>query len=137
MDYFKVNYHRLANLNQIKYFYFVIFVLILIFVIIFFSFKIRVSKVLNSYGIYHDGVLTIKIQNKLSDIIINNNMLSFDNKDTKYLIQDFGDYEIINDDIYQEINLIVDEKFYENEIGVVKVRYEERRIIKHILKLLK
>ena len=54
-----------------------------------------------------------------------------------YKIDSFGTYRIVDDNIFEEVNLIVDRYVYENEVGKVTILYDKQKIIKYILDLFK
>lgn len=137
MQYFKVNYQKLANLHQCNFLLYIVVIIIMLIIITFLSFHIKVSKKIEDYGIYNDGVIAIKIKNELSDIYKNNHTLSFNNIETDYKIKSYGAYEIINNEVYQEIFLEVDNDFYNQEVGLVVIHYDKERLIKFIWKLFK
>jgi len=137
MDYFKINYNKLENMPQIK-FYKIIFIFLSLLIILFImSFYIKVDKKLECYGIINNNVLKIKINNELSDSFKSLEYIIFNDKKIKFKINNYGNYEIINNEIYQEIELIVDEKFYDNEIGLVEFYYDKKILFKYILDLFK
>jgi len=137
MEYFKINYYRLKNINQIKFFQ-IVFVLIIIFIIlIILSFNKNIQSKVSFSGIYNDNILKIKINNKLSDILNDNEYIVFNNVKTTYGILDYGEYEIIDNEIYQIVNLTVDEKYKDNEVGIVELYYNKQKIFDFILDLFK
>ena len=130
MDYFKINYNKLENLRQINYYKFIIGMLIIIFVLFILGLKINTYHKLQTYGIYSNNSLQIKIESRLSDEMKNSEYIVFNDKKTKLK-------EIINNNIYQEITIIMDEKFYNNEIGLVEFYYGKESIFNYILDLFK
>ncbi len=137
MNYFKINYDKLKNLKQIKYFYIVALLFITLIVLIIIASNIKVHHKLTFYGIYNDKKIVFKVNNKLSDIIKNNNLISFNNENTTYKVLEFGDYEINNEEIYQDITITVDKEFIDNEIGLITIYYNKETILKYILDLFK
>ena len=136
MDYFKINYDKLRNLKEIKYYILVIIVIIIFVIFLIISFFIKVSKEVKYYGIINNGVLKINIESKLSDALKNNDTLEFNNEIIKYELIGFGEYQIVNDYIIQEANLKV-ENCYDNEVGEVTIHYKKIRLCKYILDLFK
>ena len=129
MKYYKINYNKLENLHQINYFKF-IFLIIL-------SCNVSSYHTLNIYGIYKDDLLHIKTNILFSEAVKTSEYVIFDNKKIKYKIDNFGDYEIVNNEIYQNIDLHLDKKFYDNEVGLFKLHYHKEKLIKFIFKLFK
>lgn len=137
MDYFKINYNKLENLYQIN-FYKLVFVIFIFLIILFvMTFFIKVDKKWECYGIINDNILKIKINNELSDSLKSLEYIRFNDKNINFKINSFGNYEIVNNEIYQEIELIIDEKFYDNEIGLVEFYYDRGILFKYILDLFK
>jgi len=137
MSYFKINYDKLKNLNQTKYHIFIGILISIILLIILISFFININKKLTFYGICNDNILTLKINSKLSDNFKNNSHIKFNNKKLKYTILNYGKYEIIDNEIYQEINLTIENKLIDNEVGKVELYYNKEKLIKFIFKLFK
>ena len=135
MEYFKINYNKLENLPQFSFFRFVMLLIIILMVIILNSFSLQVSRKLESIGIIQDNKLVIKIESSLSEKIKSCEYLVFNEKKSTFEISEFGEYEIIDNKIYQEVELIVDEVFLNNEIGSVEFHYEKISIFKYILDL--
>ena len=137
MDYYKINYKKLARLDQIKY-SIIIWLVIIIIIILFIISTINYAYNIESfYGIYNDNILSFKITTKLSDIFKEHNMVSFNNQNVNYKVVGFSDYEIIDNEVYETIKLEVDGEFYQNEVGEVKVYFDKKAIIFHILDLFK
>lgn len=137
MKYFKINYNKLQNLSQIKYYIVVLIILMLLVLLIIISCFVSVYQNVSFYGVYNENVLKIKINNKLSDTLKNNQYIEFNGKKTTYKILNFREYEIIDNEIYQYVDLIIDGNFYNNEVGLVILRYDKKKIINYILKLFK
>ncbi len=137
MNYFKINYNRLENLPQINFYKFVFSVIVIFIIMIFISYVMNTYKTINLYGYYNDGILHIKINNILSDKIKSEDHLYFNNQKTFYEVSSFGEYEIINNEIYQAVNLKLKDNFINNEVGVVKIKYDKKRILNYILDLFK
>lgn len=137
MDYFKINYSKLKNIKEINFYKIVIVVLCIFIILFIMSFYIEVNKKWEGYGIVNDNILKIKINNKLSDNFKSDNTIIFNNKRTNFKINSYGTYEIINNEIYQDIELIVDGNFYDNEIGLVEFYYDKKILFKYILDLFK
>ena len=137
MNYFKINYDKLKHLKIKK-----LFVLVLIFILFIISFLIfgslqEVTKKIVSYGIYDGEVLKLKVNNMLSDILKNNNTIYFKGQKTKYKISYFGNYEVIDNLVYQEVYLTIAGDFYPNEVGEVVLYYDKEKLNKYILELFK
>lgn len=137
MDYFKVNYNKLRNMKQINFFIIVVVWIIVILFLILLASKIYIYDKIVSYGVYSNKILTIKINNNLSDKIKNSDYITFNNQKTDYQIHNFTNFEVIDDKIFQEVNLIIDDKFYDNEIGKVVFYHHKKSILKYILNLFK
>jgi len=136
MDYFKINYDKLENIKQIKYHIVITVVICLIVLFILISCFIKINKKITLYGICNDNILKIKINTKLSDNIKNSDHLNFNKKKLKYKIGSYGDYEIIDNEIYQEINLSI-ENVMNDEVGKIEVYSKEEKLIKFIFDLFK
>lgn len=137
MEYFKINYSKLENLPQLKFYIFVLFNVVLIFILIIVAFFIKVNHITYTYGIYKDNILHIKINSKLSDVLKNDAEIIFNNENVNYSVISYEDYEVIDNNIYQEIKLSIDKSFYDNEIGMVKIYYHKESLIKYIFDLFK
>ena len=135
MDYFKVNYSKLENMYQINYNFVLIGIVIALLLFIILSSIINVTHTVSFYGIYSNGTLQFKINYMLSDVVKNGEYLTFNNEKTKYEIINYLDYEIYNDNVYQNIELKVDKNFIDNEVGLVKIHYHKEKLISYILKL--
>lgn len=137
MKYFKVNYYKLQNLSQVNYCIIVIIIIFIFFILLLIASFTFVSNKTSFYGIYYDNILKIKINNKLSDTLKDNQYIIFNDKKTKYEILEYGAYEIINNEIYQEVSLTIEEDFINNEVGLVELYYDKKRVIKYIFELFK
>lgn len=137
MNYFKVNYDRLMNLRKKNYFIIVIILILLLSTLIVASFFINISSTLNLVGVYNDETLKININNKLSDILKRNDKIICNGKISLYHIKDYGEYEIINNEVYQTINLTVDKSFMNNEVVNFEIHYDNEKLINYIFKLFK
>lgn len=137
MDYFKVNYNKLQNLPQLSYFK-IITLIIAIFVFFFIlSNKLYIQNKYSCYGIYSNNSFFININEKLSDKLQENEFVYLKNKKTKFEIGSYGEYKIIDNEVYQDIELIVDGKFYDNEVLLMEFYYDKISILKYILDLFK
>lgn len=137
MDYFKINYDKLKNLNQINFFGLIIFIILMILVLVICSCFIKINKKISFYGIYNNGVLQVKIDNELSDIIKKKDTLIFNDEEITYQILSFEEYETIENKIFQTINLTIDKKLYNNEIGKITINYDRKKLITYIFELFK
>lgn len=137
MNYFQVNYYRLRNLSQKHLFAIIILIIIIgIFILGFSYFKV-VSRKYNCYGIYQNNLLNIKVMQDKIDIFKDNEKLIFNNKNVKYKIKNMGEYELIDNKIYQNIYLTIDGDVYDNEVGEVEIYYRKEKLIKFIFELFK
>ena len=132
MNYYKVNYEKLKNINEINYFLFTIVILFVILYFIFLSFFIKVKSKIECFGIISDNILKINLNSKLSDKI-KNSKIKFKDTYITYEIENYGEYEIIDNEVYQIINLKVDANFYDNEVGLVTIYYNEISLWEYIL----
>lgn len=137
MNYLHINYYKLRNLPQFKFYIIGIIITIIFLVILILSFFLKVNKKVECFGIYENKILKIQINSELSDIIKNNNVLYFNNMKTSYEIIRFGNYEFINNNVYEMIEIAVDEWIYNNEVGKVTIYYEKQRLIFYIFELFK
>jgi len=137
MEYFRINYNKLQNLSQKKYYIVIIIVFLSLLLLISISCVIDTYEKFSVYGVYNNNILKIKINNKLSDTLKNNQYIKFNEQKTTYKILSFGEYEIIDNEIYQEVNLAIDDNFINNEVGLVELYYDKKKIIKYILELFK
>lgn len=137
MDYFKMNYNKLENIKIIKFYKIVIIILFLLFILVILSFNFKIYEKSMCYGIYNSNILQIKINSELSDKLKSSQYIKFNNRKTKFKISNYNNYEIIDNEIYQEINLILDKNFIHNEIGLVEFYYDKKTIFKYIFDLFK
>ena len=137
MKYFRINYFKLQNLNQLKYYVVIFVVIFLIIILLLISSLTTVSIKEEFYGLYVDNVLKLKINVKLSDKFKKCKYIVFNDKKTNCKMIEFNDFEIINNEIYQEIDLTIDKKFNNNEVGVVELYYDKKTILKYIFDLFK
>ena len=137
MDYFKLNYSKLENLGIFKFSYLLIILLIILVCLLFLSLTISIDKIISCYGIYQNEILYLEIDSRLSDIIKNNSILIFNNKKTTYNVQEFADFEIDGNVIYEKVGVTVEEKFYDNEVGKITICYGKQKIFNYILDLFK
>jgi len=137
MEYFQVNYSKLLNLKQINFYKLIIIIFCIFILIIVCSLNIKVFQKVECYGIFKDNILNININSKLSDKIKSSKYIIFNDKKIYFKINKYGNYELLNDEIYQDIELSTDKKFYDNEIGIVKFYYGKKSVFKYILDLFK
>ncbi len=137
MDYFKVNYDKLKNLEQKNYYIIIVFGLFIILYVSFLAFFIKVKKNITYYGIINDGVLNLKINSELSDKIKKGNTLKFKDTTTSYTVLSFNEYDIIDNIIYESISLKLDGNFYNNEVGKVTIYYDDEKLCKYVFDLFK
>ncbi len=137
MDYLKINYYKLQHL-KIKKYNLLIFLIIglIIFSFIYINQK-EIPKRIESYGVYDGLVLKIIADKSLSEAITKNNSLTFKGKKVNYEIAEFGEYEMLNNTLYQEIDLIIDKDYNPNETGEVIVYFDQVKIRTFILELFK
>ncbi len=137
MDYFKVNYDKLKNM-EVKDFYILIYVFIFICLyLLFLSCFLKVKVRASCYGIIEDGLLKVGVSPLFSEKIKNGHQLKFKDTVTNYEIVKFGEYEIVDNNIIEEVYLKVDANYYDNEIGEVEIYYDEVKLCKYILDLFK
>lgn len=137
MEYFKINYDRLENLKQKKFYIFVMLIVIILLTLLIIACFIKIPSKVKFSGIYYDNILTIKINTKLSDDLKNNKYIIFNDQKTKYKIESYQETEIIDNEIYQEINLTIEKKFKNNEVGIVELHYDKQKLIEYIFDLFK
>ncbi len=137
MNYFQVNYYRLRNLSQKHLFTIIVLIIICGVVILTFSYFKVVSKKYNCYGIYQNNLLNVKFSQDKIDILKTNKELIFNKQKVTYKIKNMGEYEIIDNKIYQNIYLTIDGDVYDNEVGEVEIYYHKEKLIKFIFELFK
>lgn len=137
MDYFKVNYDKLKNLEQKNYYIIIVFSLFILLYVSFLALFIKVKKNITYYGIINDGVLNLKINSELSDKIKKGNTLKFKDTMMSYTVLSFNEYDIIDNIIYESISLKLDGNFYNNEVGKVTIYYDDEKLCKYIFDLFK
>ena len=120
MKYYQINYDKLKKLKQINYFIVIFIIILLISFLIILSGLISINKKITCYGIMNNGLLTIEIENSLSDKIKANNTLKFNDQKMSYQVISYGDYRIVD-----------------NEVGEVNIYYGKQKIIAYILDLFK
>lgn len=135
MDFFKINYSKLENLREIKFYKLILCICICFIILLVVSCNIKIHEEFQGYGIYSENILAFNITSELSDKLKNSKYIIFNDIKTKFEIREYGKYEIINNEVYQEIKIIIDEKFYHDEVGIVKFYYDEKSIYKYILNL--
>lgn len=135
MNLFNINYDKLSNLKQINFKVLILIVIFSLFVLIFISFKIDIYNIGEFYGIYKNNKLNVQIDRKLSENIHNVDYIIF--KKEKILIKniDFINYEVIDNNIVENIELKLDKGLFDNEVGIVKFYYGKQKLINYILEL--
>lgn len=136
MDYFKINYSKLRNLQEKKFDKLIILFVIIIIFVVFCASKVMIYEKEQVYGIYLDNILTIKVNNKYSKYLDKSEYIKFNDSKVNFKIKEYGEYEIINNEIYQEVKIIVDKDFYQNEVGIVEFYYDKKSVLKYIINLL-
>lgn len=136
MDYFKINYSKLRNLPEKKFDKLIILFVIIIIFVVFCANKIMIYEKEQVYGIYLDNILTIKLNNKYFKYLDKSEYIKFNDSKVNFKIKEYGEYEIINNEIYQEVKIIVDKDFYQNEVGIVEFYYDKKSVLKYIINLL-
>lgn len=135
MEYFNCNYSKLKNMPEIKLYKLAIIVILIGIILVIFALKFKTYKHCECYGIFEDDVLIINIERKLSEYLEKSEYIVFNNQKLNFKIKEYGNYEIINNEIYQEIKIIVDKDFYHNEVGVVEFYYDKNSVLKFIIDL--
>ncbi len=137
MNYLKINYQKLLHLKIPRgIFLDLLFALLIIFLIIY-SNTHYITKKITCYGVYDGLVLSIMANGTLSDALSENRTLYFNKQKVNYEIDEYGEYEVIDEVIYQQIDLNLDKELYDNEAGLVTLYYGKEKIITFILKLFK
>lgn len=137
MEYFNCNYSKLKNIPEIKLYKLAIVFILISIILVEISLKVKIYQHSECYGIYENNVLVINIERKLSENLGKSEYIIFDNKKVNFKIKEYGEYEIINNEIYQEIKIIVDKVFYHNQVGVVEFYYDKKSVFKFIVDLFK
>jgi len=137
MDYFKINYSKLENIQEIKFYKLSIglFIVFILFIIV--SKSVTIYEKFECYGIYTNDMLTIKIDNTLSEKMNESEYIIFNKRNSKFKIKEYGEYEILNNVVYQEISIITDNNFYNNEVGIVEFYYDKKSVFEYIINLFK
>ncbi len=137
MNYVNVNYSMLRNIKQIKFGVVIFIISLLIIMLMYISCIMYGSKVIMLYGIINGNVIETKYNIELSDAFNKVDYITFNNKRVTIIDYEYKGYELINDSIYQNIYITIDEELKNNEVGKLKVKYDRKRIIKYIVDLLK
>ncbi len=132
---FYINYDKLRRLHIIKFSVLIYILIFLLIVLIYFACHLSIERKIITYGIIENELLKIEINENLSDKIKNNNKLVFNNKEMNYKVTSFGPSKIVDNNIFVEINLVVDRYVYPNEVGKVTIYYDKQKIIDYILEL--
>lgn len=135
MNIFKMNYNKLFNLKILNFNILIYIVLIILAILFIISFQIEVYQIDEFYGIYENNKLNVKINEKLSENIHNIDFIIFKNEKHKIKNINFISYEIIENSIFENIEIELDKSFLNNEIGKVKFYYGKQKLIKCILEL--
>ncbi len=137
MNYYQINYDKLQKLYQINFFIIIVGIIFLIFYLVFLAFFTSINQKITCYGFINDGILTIEIENSLSDKIKKGKTLEFNKTKISYQIKDFGEYKIVDNKVWQTVELTIDGKAFNNEVGEVTIYYGKQKVIKYILELFK
>ncbi len=137
MDYLKINYQKLLHLKIPRNIFIDLLFVLLIILFLIYTNTHFITKKMTCYGIYDGLVLKVVANEALSDALSDNKILYFNNQKLNYEIDEYGEYEIENEVIYQQIDLNIDKELYDNEIGVVTLYCDKEKIITFILKLFK
>ena len=137
MEYFRINYSKLQNLSQIKFFKIILCIICLLITLIILANKIYIQNKFTSYGIYNNGLFLININVKLSDDLKKNDYIYLNDELVKFKINGFGENKIVNNEVYQDIELIIDKEFYDNEVLLIEFYYNKTSILKYVLDLFK
>ncbi len=135
MNYCNVCYESLKNIKEIKYFRFLIIFLVILIGLILNVRDLVVTKNYETYGFYENNLLHLKITNILSDKLKEGNDIIFKDEFLKIDKIVYGNFEFINNDIYQDVYLTLNKEFYQNEVGVVKIRDDNFKLLKYIFEL--
>lgn len=137
MEYFKVNYDLLSKLKQINFNWFIIMILILVSVLLYVGSTIKYDRCIDTVGYVSDEYLILKIDIELSDKLINGKYLKLNDHKYQYSIVSYGEYEIINNQIYQDVYITISDTLINNYVGNVSIYYESKNILKYIYELFK
>ena len=135
MNYFKINYDKLRNLEEKNLYIIGVIFIFVIFYLIMISCFIKIEKKEEYIGIVEKGLLKVGVKSSFSDILKNNDTLEFNKTKMHYKIIKFGEYEIIDDNIYEIVYIKVDVLLYDNEVGKVTFYYNEENLCKYIFEL--
>lgn len=135
MNLFEMNYNKLFNLKQSNFHILVYAIIIFLGIIILLSLYVEVYQINEFYGIYENNQLNVKINEKLSENIYSVDYIEFKNEMLKIKDITFIDYEIVDNNIFSIVELEIDKKMKNNEIGKVKFYYEKEKLIKYIFDL--
>lgn len=137
MNDFKINYDKLQRLPMIKFHYLLYLIILLFIILIYIACQINIERKITCYGMVENELIKIEINEKLSDKIKSGQKLIFSNRKMNYKVVNFGNYQIIDNNIIEEIKLEVDKYVYENEVSEVTIIYDRQKIIEYILELFK
>lgn len=135
MNLFEMNYNKLFNLKQSNFHILVYAIIIFLGIIILLSLYVEVYQINEFYGIYENNQLNVKINEKLSENIYSVDYIEFKNEMLKIKDITFIDYEIVDNNIFSIVEIEIDKKMKNNEIGKVKFYYEKEKLIKYIFDL--
>lgn len=137
MNYYNVCYESLKKIKEIKYFRFLIIFLVILIGLILSTWDLVITKNYETYGFYENNLLHLKITNILSDKLNEGDEIIFKDKLVKIDKIVYGNFEFVNDDIYQDVFLTLNKEFYQNEVGIVKIRDDNFKLLKYIFELFK
>ncbi len=137
MDYLKINYHKLLHLKIHRGILFDLLLILAISLILIYAFTHSITKKMDCYGVYDGLVLQIVASEALSEAISKSHTLVFNDTKFNYEVDEYGEYQIVDDVIYQQIDIAIDKELPPNEVGKVTIYYEKEKIITFILKLFK
>ncbi len=137
MNYYNICYESLKNIKEIKYFRFLIIFLVILIGLIFLIRNLVVTNNYEVYGVYENNSLHLKTTNILSDKLNIGNEIIFNGRIVEINAIKYGNYEFIDDILYQDIYLTLNEEFYQNEIGIVKIQDNNYKLLKYVLELFK
>lgn len=137
MNYYNVNYESLKRIKVTKYFTFLVIIFLILIGLFLYLKKMQIISNYEIYGIYENDMLHLKIHSNLSDKLNKCQYVIFQDKKVKITNLTFNDYEFINEEIFQTVYLTLNEKFKQNEIGIVKIPMQEKNAFDYILELFK